>query len=264
MPDNFDEFDHDSKIALYRGAAPNLIDLQILKDVFNIERIISLDAEIAVKIGAAVANLGIEHVIIPMSFLGPNNSEDFLEKLDFVKNNIKGLFNKNTYVHCKHGSDRTGITVALYRLLINKWNIKDIVAEMLKYNFGVKASFEFSDFVMNYLYKVQESNDVNDNYDDLEKAYDASFFGNDPGGVVPIANSQPSFALIEPIPFGSMIDDINKDLQMKVPTSKIRKDYLKRIHDNSVSELPMVGYNESYPGIRGIGPVENIGFVGFP
>lgn len=259
MPVNFDQVNDN----IYRGGEPNLIDIQLLKDVFGIKRIISLDEKIANKIHPIVESLGIEHIIIPMYYEGPPSEGDFLSKLYFVYNNIENLFSIKTYVHCRHGSDRTGAVVALYRLFVDGCELDNVIFEMLKYEFGVRASKEFSDAVINFFYKTL--GDTNSAYDDLQKSYEGSIFGTDPGGVPPITNSQPSFSLIEPIDFGITENYINRENQAKEERLK----YLKHLHDQMLSgdvlkNAPMIGSNESYPGIRGIGPVENIGFIGFP
>ncbi len=40
------------------------------------------------------------------------------------------------FVHCRHGSDRTGAAVALYRIYILKWDKEKAIAEMAAPPFG--------------------------------------------------------------------------------------------------------------------------------
>lgn len=39
------------------------------------------------------------------------------------------------YVHCEHGQDRTGLIVAIYRVLFEHWSKADAEAEMLQHGF---------------------------------------------------------------------------------------------------------------------------------
>jgi protein tyrosine/serine phosphatase len=44
-----------------------------------------------------------------------------------------------TLLHCQHGADRTGLIVALYRVLYQGWSKNAALDEMLKGNFGFHA-----------------------------------------------------------------------------------------------------------------------------
>lgn len=44
--------------------------------------------------------------------------------------------NTPVFVHCRHGSDRTGAAVALYRIYIQKWDKEKAIAEMAGAPFG--------------------------------------------------------------------------------------------------------------------------------
>ncbi|MBW2457026.1 MAG: tyrosine-protein phosphatase [Deltaproteobacteria bacterium] len=40
------------------------------------------------------------------------------------------------FLHCKHGADRTGLVVAVYRIVVQGWSKEDAIAEMTEGGFG--------------------------------------------------------------------------------------------------------------------------------
>lgn len=44
--------------------------------------------------------------------------------------------NQKVLVHCYHGSDRTGATIAMYRIIFENWSIEDAVKEMKQGGYG--------------------------------------------------------------------------------------------------------------------------------
>jgi tyrosine-protein phosphatase SIW14 len=68
---------------------------------------------------------------IPMACWHPE-IEDIVRFLKIIKRNDPPL----TLVHCKHGSDRTGAMVALYRIIIEGWTKEDALTEMQLSQFG--------------------------------------------------------------------------------------------------------------------------------
>lgn len=45
-------------------------------------------------------------------------------------------------VHCQHGSDRTGMMIAIYRIAIEGWSKDDAIAEMKSPQFGFHAVWQ--------------------------------------------------------------------------------------------------------------------------
>ena len=58
--------------------------------------------------------------------------EDVAQFLKIVRNPA----NQPVLLHCKHGSDRTGMMVAIYRIVEQGWSKEDAIAEMTQGGFG--------------------------------------------------------------------------------------------------------------------------------
>jgi hypothetical protein len=116
---------------LYRGGAPEDWEVKILKDVYGINKIISLDEESGNRIHNACKENEIEHIIIPIE-TGLEEGGKLIKKIGPTKiiNNVP------SYVHCYHGKDRTGLFVAKYRIE-NGWSFDDALKEALSFGFGV-------------------------------------------------------------------------------------------------------------------------------
>lgn len=80
---------------LYRGGAPDISDIKILKNKYDINKIISLDQFEGDKINQTCNDLNIEHLIIPI-----NHNLSSITNL--LRHNIKDLIEENspTFVHC--------------------------------------------------------------------------------------------------------------------------------------------------------------------
>jgi len=46
------------------------------------------------------------------------------------------------FVHCRHGSDRTGTMCAVYRIVVQGWSKGEAVLEMTRGGFGFHTNFE--------------------------------------------------------------------------------------------------------------------------
>lgn len=95
---------------LYRGGIiENEQQLKTLKDLFGVERVISLheDEDIPVM----CEKIGLEHKMVPFE----DGEHDDEGRLLFNDNVSKILDQKPTYIHCLFGQDRTGGVIARYR-----------------------------------------------------------------------------------------------------------------------------------------------------
>lgn len=94
---------------LFRGSAPAPEDIEKLKNDYGIRKIVSLDDQSGRRIANEAKVLGINQIIIPLTF-------DSIGLLKLLKYDLKDLLINGgpTYVHCYHGKDRTGLVCALF------------------------------------------------------------------------------------------------------------------------------------------------------
>ena len=121
MPDRFSEVVED----LYRGGKPSSKELSMLRDLWGIKKVVSLDEESGKAIQPVCADLGLQQII-----WGLGDGRD--PKVAALKKRIVPTLTHGgpTYVHCFHGKDRTGMTVAMFRVY-NGWSINRALAEAL-------------------------------------------------------------------------------------------------------------------------------------
>jgi len=116
---------------LYRGAQPEAAGIRELeklgvKTIVNLRLVHSDRDEIA---ESGVTGLNYEH--ITMSAWHAEDKE-IVRFLRIVNDPEK----TPVFVHCKHGSDRTGTMCAMYRIFIEGWSREEALEEMTKGPFG--------------------------------------------------------------------------------------------------------------------------------
>lgn len=115
-----------------RGASPGPAGVAWLKHQ-GFKTIVDVDNDDdANRIEAAAAKAaGITDVQIPLSgFFKPKDSNT-----NAVQVLLRDLSRRPIFLHCAHGSDRTGLMAGIYRVEMEKWKVKDAHEEMLKYGF---------------------------------------------------------------------------------------------------------------------------------
>ncbi len=117
----------------YRSARPSQRDLKNFKEKYKLGIILNIEnnVEAIEKEESYARQLGIEHISSPMSWKERPSDEQVDEILNRLSDTSKGAI----LLHCKHGEDRTGMIVGLYRVLVQNWSPKDAYAEMLKTGF---------------------------------------------------------------------------------------------------------------------------------
>lgn len=113
--------------SLYRGAQPTVEGFARLK-AMGIKTVVGLrEYHSDTK---ALKGLGIKYVPIAISTGSPNEAQ----ALQFLRL-MQDSNNWPVFVHCKHGSDRTGMMVALYRMVFQDWTREEALRELPAFGF---------------------------------------------------------------------------------------------------------------------------------
>jgi protein tyrosine/serine phosphatase len=113
---------------IYRGAQPTAAGFQQL-EAMGVKTIVSLRA--TDQDAPLLQGTHLRYVWIPMHAFRPDDAamEHFL---------LVTADSRQTpfFVHCEHGSDRTGAAIALYRVVHQGWSKSDALAEMRGGDYG--------------------------------------------------------------------------------------------------------------------------------
>ena len=138
--------------ALYRGAQPTregFVELQRL----GIRTVVNLRAEHSDL--RLIQGLGLKYETIPMSAAFPK-PEEFRRFLAIARD----PGSQPVFVHCQHGSDRTGTAVALYRVAVQGWGREEAIREMTKGGYGFHGIyFHLKTFVREFPPLIQPGRD---------------------------------------------------------------------------------------------------------
>ncbi len=117
---------------LYRGGRPKTGGLDELK-ALGIKTFVDLrgESERAKREREWARDNGIAYYQIPMTVYEQPTEEQAIEFLEIVLNKR----NKPVFIHCSSGRDRTGTLIAMYRVVVNGWTIKQAYKEARKLGF---------------------------------------------------------------------------------------------------------------------------------
>jgi protein tyrosine/serine phosphatase len=115
---------------LYRSEQPNEASFNALT-ALGIKQILNL-REYHSDQDASEKEFSVHRV--PMA-AGDVTEEQLMEALTQIKNRKAALL-----IHCWHGSDRTGATVAAYRIVFQNWSKAQAIDEMINGGYGYHAS----------------------------------------------------------------------------------------------------------------------------
>jgi protein tyrosine/serine phosphatase len=119
---------HKVDAGLYRGAQPTAEGIRELKKL-GVKTIICLRADHSDKGILGKSKIACEH--IPMKAWNPTH-EEVVRFLQIVTDKNR----RPVFVHCQHGSDRTGLMCAVYRLAVDGWTKQQAIDEMTTGGFG--------------------------------------------------------------------------------------------------------------------------------
>jgi protein tyrosine phosphatase (PTP) superfamily phosphohydrolase (DUF442 family) len=115
---------------LYRGAQPSSEGLEHLASM-GVEIIVNLRPGEHPDEEQEATRLGMRYVSIPWHCYHPND-EVMADFLHVLRENP----NKKVFVHCELGSDRTGMSIAAYRMSVQGWSADEAMKEMQAYGFS--------------------------------------------------------------------------------------------------------------------------------
>ena len=116
--------------SLFRGAQPTSKGFAALANM-GIDIVIDNRGDRSKSEGKEVRALGMRYVAIPWHCPFPHD-EAFVKFLQLVKDNP----NKKIFVHCRLGDDRTGMTIAAYRMAAEGWTADEALREMQVFGFS--------------------------------------------------------------------------------------------------------------------------------
>lgn len=118
---------------LYRGAQPTAegfreLEKKGIKTVINLRSFHSdLDK---------LKETSLEYISIPMDAWNPKP-----EQVDEFLRVVSDPAKQPIFVHCQHGADRTGTMTAIYRIVIENWDVEKALNEMQYGPFGFHEIF---------------------------------------------------------------------------------------------------------------------------
>ena len=151
---------HEVHPFLYRGGEPTEAGLEKLKEM-GIGTIIDLRAPSEYKLDEKVAanKLGFHYINLVMDSHAPTEKQvsETMSEIDKAQTlTEKGEKNKKIFVHCAHGSDRTGCMIGIYRVTHEGYDYPTAYTEMRKYWFTPKFT-RLSGAVEEYAQKASKS-----------------------------------------------------------------------------------------------------------
>ena len=132
---------HEVRTGLFRGGHPDAAGVAFLQTL-GVKTIVDLeiangieadDDDISSELANAASN-GITVLRFPMSaFDSPD--DEFDQTIDDIMSKLADPSLAPIYVHCAHGQDRTGLVIALERVIDEGWSPKAAHDEMLALGF---------------------------------------------------------------------------------------------------------------------------------
>lgn len=114
---------------LYRSAQPTKVGMAQLKETVGIKTIINLRA-----LHSDSDEIGLTGLLNERLHVKAWHIED--EDVIKVMRDLSNIKNGPFLIHCLHGSDRTGVMCAMYRILYQEWTKEEAIDEMVNGGYG--------------------------------------------------------------------------------------------------------------------------------
>jgi len=235
--------------SLFRGSAPDPIDILELKKRFGIKKIVSLDATTGHRISKTAKKLGINQIIIPIDWRRAT-------LMNLFRFNLKKLLLEGgpTYVHCAAGKDRTGLVVALVQCKYLGKDPETAIKEAEKIGLGQGIDPNVKHLYEKLIRSCKPAQDINnadivsqereyiaDNRDSyLDEGRQCSF--------------SPYLSQTKQYPADSVYNYINEQSPTRENYSQYKYPIVNEKDDDNV--VPLVGLYNTDVGSHGAGPVE--------
>ncbi|MFW2073540.1 dual specificity protein phosphatase family protein [Acinetobacter gerneri] len=116
---------------VYRSEQPSGDVLALLRQQ-NIQMVINLRASnLDAQVLQSIAHIQMVHIPINTWSISREELLQVMQSIEKAKQQ-----NKNVLIHCYHGSDRTGASVAMYRIIFENWSREDALNEMKHGGYG--------------------------------------------------------------------------------------------------------------------------------
>jgi protein tyrosine/serine phosphatase len=231
---------------LCRGSAPSPKDVAKLHKI-GVRKIVSLDEVSGNNISDACEQVGIKQVKLPIGM-------DVEELKEFLSQPMS-LFTSDgpTYVHCKHGKDRTGMAIGIFRIKHDRWSFSKTMEEALSFGFGVGCDPAFVKLYTDIL-RITADNQ-SDNSSAMDSAVQLSH-NQDPGEITTsppfMRRDKQWYSMLPELPSTVILPQDHAYRSDKV-TDILHVDEL----DPLSTWLSAGGYNNS-ENVQGFGPVEPV------
>jgi protein tyrosine/serine phosphatase len=150
---------------IYRGGKPTADGLAKLVDL-GVQTVISFQgsSEKQAQESVRVEALGMNYKHIPLSvYEEPSDAA----VMDFIET-VLDPASQPVFVHCHSGRDRTGVMIAIYRVLVDEWSIKEAYKEAKKYGFW---PYKGDAVLKNFLHRLKDKEHYFSHTADLKQKY---------------------------------------------------------------------------------------------
>jgi hypothetical protein len=244
---------------IYAGGAPDANFLSFFKNTLNGKTVLSLDNTVSAAIDPIVKSLKMNHITFPLNASDPGVTDNVKNLIRAVQGNLFAN-SQPIYVHCLHGSDRTGFAIALWRTMKQNMGCEQAISEAVRFGYGQGMSLPTQKLWKSILCtkgaNLATGTDTSQVDDDIVQTMRDDFsMGNIPLAFSPQQSWAPEIDLRNQ---SSSVQDCSDKKQSRNLRRIVLKDILQDVNDNSI---PMIGSHNNYGPIAGAGPIENSGIL---